>query len=495
MSERQAKIASDTAASHRALPFERNHVQRMVGRIRAEAVAAGKRPWVIVLKSRRGGITTLEQARSYWFSINRPGNDCVTLAHTLDATRRVFRMVRFMVEHDTQRPALVGDSKTGLEFENGSSFFISTAGGKSAVRGDGLARVHWSEVAKSCKGPNQRRDVDEIMAGAVGAASHGEFTLESTPNGREAFYDEWQKAKKGESSFSPCFIRWFDDPMNRALPTTYNAEEIRESLAEDELEHIQQHGLDIAQIAFRRQAQREYGRLFVQEMPEDDVSCFIASGQCWFDVDWLIRRTREISTGDPAKEIHVAGATERRWAEPQPGREYVMGVDCSEGRADSDFGVAIVLDKKSGQHVATLRGRLAPRLLARESVRLAREYNNALLGIERENHGHAVLEQVVDLGYGESHMMGGRLFHWKKDAAGWSTNAQTRPVMLDALAEALHGDHLTTSDSILLDECTSFRLQKSKYEADPGAYDDTVMAAAIAWQMREARIEEADFMI
>jgi hypothetical protein len=123
---------------------------------------------------------------------------------------------------------------------------------------------------------------------------------------------------------------------------------------------------------------------------------------------------------------------------------------------------------------------------------MCKDYNNAMVGIERENHGHAVLQRVVELKYRKPHFRGGPLFYYdrkqdvNKSRPGWSTNGLTRPVMLEDLAEAIEQGDMGICDSDFVGECLSFRLQSNgKFEADAGAHDDTVIKWAIAWQMRK----------
>ncbi len=138
--------------------------------------------------------------------------------------------------------------------------------------------------------------------------------------------------------------------------------------------------------------------------------------------------------------------------------------------------------------VAAAHGQFKPDRLANMICEGSHRFNDALMGIERENHGHAVIQKVRELGKGKSHLNGGDLFHFQKDRPGWSTNEQTRPIMLDKLSESLTDGFMQCNDRDFLGECLTFKLQTSgKFEADPGCYDDTVVKWAIAWQMRGVR--------
>ena len=62
---------------------------------------------------------------------------------------------------------------------------------------------------------------------------------------------------------------------------------------------------------------------------------------------------------------------------------------------------------------------------------------------------------------------------------------ETRPVMLDDLAEAIHSGAMKVHDRLLLQEMASFGLHGNKWQADPGEHDDAVFKWAIANQMRK----------
>ena len=79
------------------------------------------------------------------------------------------------------------------------------------------------------------------------------------------------------------------------------------------------------------------------------------------------------------------------WLPPVPGTEYVVAVDTAGGGSEGDFAAVQVLARESGLQCAELQQRLPPLELARVAAALAREYGGALLAVERNNHGTAVL--------------------------------------------------------------------------------------------------------
>ena len=469
------------------VPFELSSVQRRYLAMKRLGRKKGFRKFLL-LKYRRGGFTTLEQAESYALVSECSNSHVITLAHTLESTQRIFRMVDTYHEKDPRAIQRVGDSKTRLELANGSYFFIGTAGGKSVSRGDTLARVHGSEVSRWCMGPRQMELVAELIAGLSGAASNGEIVLETTPNGHEFFHSLYVDAKNGLNDYWPIFIRWFDDPGNVAPAGSFSESEILDTLTEREKELVALHDLSVAQIAFRRAAEKAYRRLMPQELPEDDASCFLSSGHCYFDTPLLIGYLHA-GIEKPLSSRHVPGGVEEIFEAPQPSCKYAAGCDTSEGIPGCDPNGVGIVRVDSGKQVAHVHGLFKPTTLAEHAVRLCRTYNNALLGVERENHGHAVLQEVIRLGYSRSHNQGGSLYYFKDGRPGWSTNEQTRVEMLTGLDSFLcDGGLHEIRDTMFLNECLTFNLQTSgKFEADPGAHDDSVMKWALAYRMRKER--------
>ena len=131
---------------------------------------------------------------------------------------------------------------------------------------------------------------------------------------------------------------------------------------------------------------------------------------------------------------------------------------------------------------AELRGHLTRQELAARVAILARQYNQALVAVERNNHGHEVLAHLA-LSHADV-----PVYH-QKGEAGWLTSAASRPRMLDNLAAVLTAAPFLFASTRLLEECKTFvRRPDGTTAAANGAHDDTVMAMAIA---QIVRTEEA----
>jgi hypothetical protein len=106
-----------------------------------------------------------------------------------------------------------------------------------------------------------------------------DVVLESTPNGAQGyFYELCMEALDGNSIWALHFYPWWwDDAYRIEL-------EPGEVIAytEDEQRLVDKHKLSPEQIKWRRQKQKELKGLFIQEYPEDPVSCFLTSGNSYF---------------------------------------------------------------------------------------------------------------------------------------------------------------------------------------------------------------------
>ena len=203
----------------------------------------------------------------------------------------------------------------------------------------------------------------------------------------------------------------------------------------------------------------------MQEFAEDPVSCFRASGECVFDlaaVEQALHGSVEPLETRDNQRLTI-------WLPAQPGREYVIGVDPAGGGVEGDYSCAEVIDRRLGTQCAELHGHYPPRELAQKLVELGKEYNTALLAVERNNHGHGVLAYLRNLEYPQVFM--------QKGQDGWLTSAVSRPAMIENLAAALVEEPRLFRSPRLLGECRTFvRYADGNTGAAQGTHDDCVMA-------------------
>jgi len=432
----------------------------------------------IILKARQLGMTTYIAARFFLSTINRPGTVTLQVAHSLESAQQMFRIVHRFVEHlhpdELRRIRLVRANVRELAFAGmDSRYIVDTAGNENAGRGLTIHNLHASEVAMWPGNPQ------ETMAALLASVDpDGDVDIESTPHGAGGyFHAEWLRAVAGEG-FTPHFIPWWVEPAYQ-FPLARGESLEPFSKAEDLL--IAREKFTPEQIKYRRHLLRTFGGLAPQEFAETATDCFLVSGRPVLDVPAIDARLRQL-----ASPLRVAqNGAECVWLEPQSGRSYVIGADVAEGGAEGDYSAAVVLDLETGLQCAELMARWPLSRFARELARLGERYNGALIAVERNNHGHAVL-------YALQHEFDySRLYRHAESGSGtgklgWPMNARTKPQAIGALAQMLRDAPATFASRRLLEQCRSFAYgDDCGMAALPGTHDDLVIAAAIALAVRE----------
>ena len=441
-------------------PLRPNRAQREFERRRGRAN--------IVLKARQMGISTWVAGRFFLKTVTQPGTLSMQVAHTQEAAQEIFRMVRRfydLLPEELREGALKtsrANARSLVFPELDSEYRVETAGDPNAGRGLTVQNLHCSEVAR------WRGDAKATLAGLLATmpAAGGEVVLESTAQGAHGcFYDEWMNAE--ENGWVRHFFPWWWEPSYRRQPGV-NAE------SEEEQALVAAHGLTREQIAFRRRLQRQFGALARQEYPESEDDCFLASGHCVFDVEAIERRLREAPL---PVERRWAGTLEI-WLHPVAGREYLVAVDPAGGGSEGDYCAMQVLDAATGLQCAEFQGRCGLMELAERASSLAREYNGALLIVERNNHGSGLIAYLTMA------MKYTRLYQ-EDGEAGWLTTALSRPRALRQVDQAISQGGQSLMSARLLREMKTFvRDARGRAGAAEGQHDDLVMAMGIALAVR-----------
>ena len=442
-------------------PLEANAAQQKFEELRSKQN--------IVLKARQMGMTTWVAGRFFLRTITHPGTLTVQVAHTQAAVEAIFRTVQRMWEHlpPEWRKGPLRRSRANVGQmvfpEIDSEFRVWSAADINAGRGLSMQNLHCSEVSR------WPGDAAATLAGLRAAlAPDGELVLESTPNGASgAFYEEWRSAE-----LTQHFLPWWLEPAYVARTAA------KEPLTEIEIELMKQHNLTLQQIGYRRKLERDYRKLRSQEFAEDAETCFRATGDCFFEIAAIDHRMLE--TPEPYEQLRNGALL--RWSFPQPARDYLVAVDTAGGGSSGDFCAVQVIDMGTGIQAMELQQRLRPSELAVVIVELAKEYNDALLVVERNNTGYGVLAHLTD-------SVDKRRIYKQNGEQGWYTCAESKEKALNRLNVLLTREPNRFMSRRFLGECRTFvNLDGGKLGAAGGAHDDLVMAMAIAQVVREEMV-------
>lgn len=180
------------------------------------------------------------------------------------------------------------------------------------------------------------------------------------------------------------------------------------------------------------------------------------------------------------------------WRPPEPGHTYVIGADVAEGLETGDYSSAQVLDRRNLSQVCEWHGHIDPDLFGEELVKLGHIYNEALIGCEVNNHGLTTCTTLRRLNYGNNYYrkadqvesIGQKV---KVNRIGWRTDIKSKPLMIDALAEALRKGLMAIPSKATVEELLTFVVNANgSTSAQEGCHDDRVVALAIALQMYQA---------
>ncbi len=354
-------------------------------------------------------------------------------------------------------------------------------------RGDTWHRVLATEYAQWA--PLECENMRDGLIPSIPKDS-GAITIESSPRGEGTDqHIMYMDAKEGKSSFTPVFIPWFycDDytlPPGHILALATSKHDF--DYTDEEVILVRDFNLDKAQIRWRRHqiAALRSKEIFLQEFPEDDVSCFRSFASDIFDREELTRLLIGVVKPD---RIDADGV--QWWAGVQPLRTYILSADTSTGWGE-DPSVGLLLDVTDYPvvtHIATLGGWFKERKdiagywrndeFAAKLVRLATRANRCEIVVERNETGHSVLNSIINT------IQYGRVYHSVDPMTGtigkpgWLTNAPSKRIMIDEGMKVLGSSSIRTWDEELVKELRMYRRNEDgTFSAPPGRHDDRVMA-------------------
>lgn len=444
----------------------------------------------LVLKARQKGLSKVIDGDQYVQCFCRPTN-AVVISHERESTERLFQAVKDYHDNMEIKPEVSIDSKHMMKFpKRGSTFYVGTAGQRAFGRGDTVDRAHLSEAAFY-------PDLKKTLAGIAEAAEYGQIDIETTPNGRDYFYDLWQKAKAGLSPYTPIFIPWFIDQeyssdnltaeeregLSPSVQAMFNLtdEELVASMTPEEkalLKRVKEEWdieLTPGQIKWRRYKIWDKGDLFFQEYPEDDESCFLQAGRSVF-------KTIKV---DPALKIPLDNTEAMTEADRDrlignkakgilPKMLYA-GIDPAEGTLTGDAHCFSVIEANSPYHPAN--GAVVifemtsnePIDVFATKVKKIMETFDILLGVEHQGVGVAMANKLKEYDV------------WFVE---WDTTGTSRPILITDLEEAYRKENLIETYTEAEAEARNMLYnERNRAEHPTGKHDDRVFARGIALQM------------
>lgn len=455
---------------------------------------------IINLKGRKQGVTTFWSLYYLDDTIFTPNTVSCIIAHKEKDVKKIFRTVK-TAYHRAPSTIKLSDGrlwhKPEANYDNVNELIFEAINSTIYValesRGDTNNNLHVSEAAHI---PN----AEERMAGTLESVPNIEYgsniTIESTAAGVGGwFHDTWYASKRGETGYDPVFFPWFFKPTNRLTPPS----DFYPTADEEKLVAavISEYNVVLSpeQLFWWRMKRGTQRKLMNQEHPTFEDDAFMSSDLMVFE-ELVIKR---MGSKEPVRTVRVKLAEGKNaefkiFVEPKPGRRYVIGADPSEG-VKKDASVAEVYDAVTLEQVAEFHSNtIAPGDFGEFVLpAMGRLYNEAMIAIERNNHGHTVIDRIKSV-YTRLFMMMtfDERANKRTKKIGWLTNGHTRDLMLDDFEEVVDDGTVTVNSAILKSEMLTFVTNEDgKREAKAGYNDDTVMASAIA--VKVARMPRSSY--
>ena len=413
----------------------------------------------IILKARQLGISTLSAGYSLWLMNFHNDKNILVIATKQDVAKNLVTKVRVMHKMlpSWLSQSCIEDNKLSLRYKNGSQIKAVSSTGE-ASRSEALSLLLIDEAAFI-------KNIDDIWtASQQTLATGGKCIALSTPNGMgNWFHKTWSEAEAGTNNFNFIRLHWTVHPDRG-----------------DE---------------WRSEQNKSLGPVMAAQECDCD---FISSGQSVVPAK-IIKEIQDKCVHDPIEKRYAEGLW--IWKHPEPNRKYVLCADVARGDG-SDYSAFHILDLETLEQVAEFKSKVDTTRYAGILLSVGTEYNDALMVVENNNIGWAVLQVLLDREYRNLFWMRRDLKYVDSQTQysnkyrtedrnmipGFTTSAKTRPLVIDKLSKFLMEGHVRINSIRTIDELYVFIFNNGRAEAMKGYNDDLVMSMAIGLWIRETSL-------
>ncbi len=417
--------------------------------------------YVLVLKSRQIGISTIIQAYSAWLVtffdnvvigvVSKDGKEATDFA----------RFIRGMCEKLPKWMGVTFEKKTEQSFilTNGAKVYVSPVNPNApekTLRGKAITFLVIDEAAFI-------KFLDTAWTSMIPALStnqmhakranvpYGTVVL-STPNKTVGpgkwFYEKYQRAVNGDDIFTDFIIHWRDV----------------EELAEDDGWYETQCRL------FENDPNKIQQELELK---------FLATTGSFYN-DRITQVLQEIDT-EPIERIKLFNGEFWRFKQPMPNTHYIIGVDTAPEHGE-DKSTITVWDYQHLEQVAEYQGKCRVADFVKVVKVAAAQYPGTIV-VESNSYGNHVVEEMMSSEF--SSMM----YKEKRGntlVPGLQTTAKTRPLIIDALYSLItEFPEIVKSKRLVLELIGLISKPSGRVEADVGCHDDLALSAGLCFYVHK----------
>lgn len=403
--------------------------------------------WVILLKARQLGLSWLTLCYLLHAMLFKPAATILMFSKRDDEAVELLKRLKGIYERLPawmQARSVMQDTVHDWALSNGSSAksFPST-GGRSYTGSHVL--VDEAEFVQ---------DLDELINAVKPTIDAGGqmLMISTVDKGKpeSPFKRIYRAAKAGETEWRAIFLPWHARPGR--TPAWYEAQRADVLARTGALDDLHQ----------------EYPATDTEALAPRSLDKRIAP--IWIEACYAEMKPLPNAEGAPA--LHGLEI----YRPPRPDVKYVIGGDPAEGNPNSDDSALTVVDVLTGDECAVLAGKFEPGAFGSYISMVSAYYNDAPAMIERNNHGHAVIQWV------QEHARRVRLLNGHDEHIGWMSSQLGKALLYTECA-----DHFRQNALIQAKVLHSFRshvqlssIEGSTLRAPEGQYDDRADSYALA---------------
>jgi len=409
----------------------------------------------VILKARQLGISTITAAYVAWLMMFHREKNVLVIATKFSTAANLVKKVKAIIRNlpDWLKISTVDiDNRTSFVLSNGSQIKASSTSG-DAGRSEALSLLVVDEAAHV-------EGLEELWMGLYPTLSTGGRCIAlSTPNGvGNWFHKVYSESENKLNDFYPTKLPWDVHP-------------------------------DRDEEWFDRETRNMSRREIAQELECN----FNMSGETVFSAENL--ESFHKMAVDPK---HRTGFDRNLWIWEERKQENTYLVSADVARGDGkDYSVCHVFKLETMEIVAEYQGKCTPDVFSRVLFDVAQEYGNALLVVENNSVGYAVLDKLKEMRYPN-------LYHSIKSThefveeyqadqmsnavAGFSMTSKTRPLIVAKLEEFIRNNLIKMYSSRLLSEMKTFVWNNGRAEAMRSYNDDLIIACAIGCWVRDTAL-------
>jgi len=425
--------------------------------------------YVLVLKSRQIGISTIIQAYAAWLSIFFDNAVIGIISKDGKEATDFARAIRGMVEKvpEWMKPpkgplgrGFAKRTEQSFILTNGSKVYASPVNPNApdkTLRGkaitflviDEAAFVHHIDTAWTSMVPALSTNQMQAKKANV---PYGTVVL-STPNKTmgvgEWYFQRYQKSISRDDIFEPFVIHWKMIPELANDPDWYKTQ----------------------------------CRLFdndPRKIAQELELKFLPAEGSFFEPE-TVEKVQD-AVAEPIERLKLFNGELWRFKNPIPGKYYIMGVDTAPEHGE-DKSAVTVWDYETLEQVAEYQGKSKVLDYVKVVKVLAAQYPG-LIVVESNSYGNQVVEQLNNSEVG--HMIYKERRGKQTILPGLSTNSKTRPLMIDALySYVTQYPECIKSERLALELTGLVTKTNGRVEADTGCHDDLALATSCVFYVRK----------